>query len=267
MAINKKDVRTLDDIQRYLQESTKKSLRLYHYTTYESLVSILKNRCFRLSRMDLLNDKAEQTLGKQDKHLKNYIMSFTRDKEYISMWAMYGKASGIKIRLDFPCDLFKQCINNNFYLDTQKEQRMPLYTDVMPGHFSKKEFLISDVVYIDKSTGALRHNENEFENIKADESIVNDLTGFIKYDAWEFEREIRLRVLLYNNIETAQQNKIIPQYIFAGIDDNLINDFHVTFNPWLPSEVKDELKKSINGLIGHEIEYSNSQHDGEVAEL
>ena len=268
MPINKSDVRSFGDLQIYLQEKAALADRIYHYTTYESLICILKNKSFRLSRMDLLNDKAEQKLGRTDVHTKNYIMSFTRDKEYVSMWAMYGKPSGIKIRLDFSRKLFAEAINDNFFFDSLKSKKICLYSSKSPEMFTKKDFLISDVVYFDKKTQELRHNENAFKNILAEKTVVDEMTGFIKYDVWEFERETRLRVQMYNSY----QNQIIgeddvPKYVFAGINDELIKDFHITFNPWISAEMKEEIQKSINSLAGIEIKCDPSQHDGEITDL
>lgn len=265
--MRKKDVADSHDLQIYMEEQTKNCVRLYHYTTYENLLCILKNRCFRLSRMDLLNDKAEQSLGVHDEHLKNYVMSFTGEKEYISMWAMYGKASGIKIRIDFPFESFKKCINNEFYFDLQKKNKIPLSSPNVTGCFSKKGFLLSPVVYIDKNTKVLSHNGNAFQGIPSTNSsdIITSMSGFIKYDAWEFEKEIRLRALLYDGLGSFPTQS--PKYIFVSIDDNLIKQIKVTFNPWLSSELKNEIQKSINGMFPYEIDCIDSQHDGEVSEL
>lgn len=267
MTINKKEVRTSNDLQQYLQESAKKSDRLYHYTTFESLICIIRNKCFRLSRMDLLNDRAEIKLGNKDRHLQYYIMSLTRDKEYISMWAMYGKPSGIKLRLDFDRDKFANAINNNFYFDSGLENRIPLMDAPKTNLFAKKDFLISDIVYLDKSSMALRHNENAFPMIGADDHIINEMTGFIKYDAWEFEREVRLRTRLQGYDLDNSNHGNTPRYIFAGINETLISDFGITFNPWISSELKEEIKKSLNALTGCELKYADSQNDGEVTEL
>lgn len=263
--MNKKDVKTCDELQQYLQEQSCKSDRLFHYTTYDSLICIIKNKCVRLSRMDLMNDKAEQTLGRQDQHLKNYIMSFTRDKEYVSMWAMYGKPSGIKIRIDFSRALFEKAINRNFYEDAALLKKIPLETDKYPGNFNKKGYLISDVIYLDKSSYQLRHNEKEFSSIKADTLIINEMTGFIKYDAWEFEREIRLRALMQHDIHRSLPD--VPKYIFAKINEELIRDLHITFNPWISKELKEEIQKSADALASYHLSYSESQNDGEISEL
>ncbi len=264
----KGDVQSVHDLQIYLQEKASSSERLYHYTTYESLICILKNKSLRLSRMDLLNDRAEQKLGRSNKQNQNYIMSFTRDKEYVSMWAMYGRPSGIKIRLDFNQKLLVKAINNNFFLDPAKTQKINLYSSNTPEMFTKKDYLVSDIVYFDKKSKELRHNENGFKNITAENYVIDEMTGFVKYDVWEFERETRLRVKIHNGLYNQNQHvDNTPKYIFAGINDELIKDFHITFNPWLSNEMKEEIQKSINSLAGFKIKCDSSQHDGEITDL
>lgn len=260
------DVKSSNDLQQYLQESSYKSTRLYHYTTLESLICIIKNKTFRLSRMDLMNDKAEQKLGKQDDHLHNYVMSFTREKEYVSMWAIYGRKSGIKLRLDVSRALLDKAINNNFYFDAKCKERIPLITDPHPGHFSKKDWMISDIVYIDKKTHSLRHDEKSFPDIAATDEIIDDHTGLIKYDAWEFEQEIRLKAALKERMYTVSREPS-PEYIYAGIDKELIQDFHITYNPWMSREMKDVVKNSLNQVSNMKLSYHDSAIDGEVSEL
>lgn len=262
--MNKRDVRTSENLQIYLQECAEKSDRLYHYTTLESILCIIRNHSFRLTRMDLMNDKAEKKLGQQRDQSENYVMSFTRDKEYVSMWAMYGNPSGIKLRLDFDRSILQKNINDNFYIDSKKEKKISVYKDNHKSVFSKTGWVLSDVVYLDKDTNEFRHKENVFPEIKADEYMIEDLAGFIKYDAWEFERENRLRV---NVIAQDVIDSKYPEHIYAGIDDSLINTFHITFNPWLSSEMKEVVRTSLREVAGQTIVCDDSKNDGEICEL
>ena len=262
----KRDVKTSEDLQIYLQEQAEKSTRLYHYTTLESLLCIIKNQTFRLTRMDLMNDKAEKNLGVRNDGTASYVMSFTRDKEYVSMWAIYGKPSGIKIRLDFDRLIFQKTINDNFYSDPTRLKKLQLVSSLYKSMFSKHDWLISDIVYLDKDKNKFRHNEDSFPSIKADKLIISDLAGFVKYDAWEFERETRLRVRVGSGI----YNTAIDQYlthIYAGINNELIKTFRVTFNPWLTVEMKSMVRESLRSAAGFEIPCSDSINDGEIGEL
>lgn len=266
-SIKKNEVYSSEDLLVYLSDKAKENKRLYHYTTYEALLSIIKGRSLRLSRLDLLNDKAEQKLGYHDERLKNYVISFTQEKEYVSMWAMYGKASGIKIRLDFDTKCFRNCIND-FYFDSDKKNRLSFYhVNALFGKGDASEPIrFSDVAYLDKANMILKHNTRSFSSdLYVDRNLIDKLTGFVKYDAWEFEKETRLKVQL--NEDRYSIDRKLPEYIYCGITEDLIRSFHVTFNPWMTPILKEEIRKSLHGVAGFEIECSDSVDDGEITEL
>ena len=77
------------------------------------------------------------------------------------------------------------------------------------------------------------------------DEIIDDHTGLIKYDVWEFEQEIRLKAALKERLYTVSREPS-PEYIYAGIDKELIQDFHITYNPWMSPEMKDVVKNSLN---------------------
>ena len=261
-----KDVIDSRDLQIFLQEQAQRLNRLYHFTTLESILCILKNRSFRLTRMDLMNDKAEKLLGKQKDRSECYVMSFTQKKEYVSMWAMYGKPSGIRLRLDFNRELLWQAINDNFFFDSDRSKRINLSLNDHLDYFTKTGWLLSDIAYLDKSKNVLKHNGKLLSNIVHVNQAVNDIAGFVKYDAWEFEKETRLRVNIRSSIIDCQE-KDYPEHIFAGINEKLIRSFRVTYNPWLSSEMKDVVKNSLRDMAGFEIPCRNSDNDEEIGEL
>ncbi len=261
--MNKSDVRNIEDVRLYLKEQAKKNKRLYHYTTYESLLAILFSNTFRLSRMDLLNDKAEKKLGINDERMQNYSISFTQEKEYVSMWAMYGKPSGLKIRLDFDRTLLFND-KTQLYFDGERKNKISFPKPLFDIKSSSDRTVLSDVVYYDKEKEVLKHNTKSFSNLIFDSSHTSQLTGLIKYDAWEFEKETRFNVRLDGK---AKQLEDYPEYIFIGFDNELVSSFKITFNPWMSNFMKEEIKKSLNSLTGIELEYSNSTNDGEIGEF
>lgn len=258
MVINKSSVSNETELLGYLKQQTKDNKRLYHYTSFDSLLYILKGKAFRLTRTDLLNDRKEKDFsGKHD----YYVMSMTGDKEYVSMWSMYGKKSGIKIRIDFPLNLFEKCfVEQNIYSDGECKTRYYSSTkrlfDPSPSPTIEK-CAIRDVVYLNKARTQYIHNEKPFPSIKASEPGIEELAGFIKYDAWEFERETRARVYCdpYNKD---------GDHVFVALSDELISDIRVTFNPWISDSMKDEMSAILakRGIMSR-----NSGFDGQVDEL
>ena len=88
------------------------------------------------------------------------------------------------------------------------------------------------------------------------------MSGFLKYDAWEFEKERRLKVTLNDD----HQNNS-PQYIFLKLTDAIFSDFSVTYNPWISTLLQEELKETLNRVAGIEIPQRLSSNHGEISEL
>lgn len=75
---------------------------LYHYTSVESLVLILRNKSFRLSPLSTLDDLQEERVKDQQRFGDYaFVSSWTEDEEEsIPMWNMYSHmSSGIRIKM------------------------------------------------------------------------------------------------------------------------------------------------------------------------
>ena len=107
------------DVLRITEEN--KSEYLYHFTSLDSLLKIIENKSFRLSRLDKLNDKKESELNNISSLEDTYVMSFSHsDIEYVPMWVMYGKKNDIKIRIRFNrADLESIAKKENLYSDSE----------------------------------------------------------------------------------------------------------------------------------------------------
>ena len=183
------------------------------------------------------------------------------------MWAMYGKASGIKLRLDFDTKLF---VNNldSFYYDSGKKNKLAIFrvNNLLGPGYTNEPVKFSDVAYLDKKSMEIKHNTRPFpETLLVDDNLIEKLTGFIKYDAWEFEKETRLVVQLRDDRNTI--DKKLPERIYCGITDDLIKSFKVTFNPWMSPLLKEEIEKSLENIAGFKIDCIDSNDDGETTEL
>lgn len=86
--INREEV-TIESL--YNRTTRKVKGTLFHYTSYSSAISIIKNRSFRFTRIDLLNDKTETQFAGCDDDEIMYVLSFTNtSKESVAMWMLYG---------------------------------------------------------------------------------------------------------------------------------------------------------------------------------
>ena len=261
----KEEIKTVDDLLNIVTRKIKGSI--HHYTSYESLVSILKHKTFRLTRLDLLNDKAEERLANCHDNELRYNLSFSNTyNESVAMWAIYGGRSSMKLRLSLSRKKLIESFNNNFYFDHEKLNIIPYGSFDMSknaGQFVKKQFSLYDVVYLNKKNNQLRYSSKTLKGIVVDERVIERFKGFIKYSAWEFESEARISVLINRNMNFVQKINE-PQYIYGGISDDLLKSFKITFNPWIAKEMKDEIKDSLNRLADCDLKYEDSSLEGQV---
>ena len=124
---------------------------------------------------------------------------------------------------------------------------------------------MSDVVYYDRIKGKLRLSGKTLLIIPVDQSMITELAGTIKYDAWEYERESRLAVILHQNAQYNQFSDI--SHVYVGLNDEFIKKLTITYSPWITDEIFEELSSSIDSLAGYKLSHKRSSLQGEVGEL
>lgn len=75
---------------------------LYHYTSIETLALILKNKCIRFRRLDLMDDPNEAISGDIGRQGKYVMVSCwtSSSKEELLIWSLYTKdLRGVRIKL------------------------------------------------------------------------------------------------------------------------------------------------------------------------
>ncbi len=261
LSVNKKDVKSTRDLSKYLSTINSQD-KLYHFTTFESLLEIVYGKCLKLNNVNCLNDKKESYFSDNRNY---YIFSMTGNQEYVSMWQMYGKPSGIKIRIDFPKSSLTRCFNKGNIYYYNKGDLVHFYSMTKPLFEIKDEpqlCELKDVVYLNKLTSEYNHKERPFVNIKFDEKDIRELAGCIKYSIWEFERETRLIVKPDGSKETSNpEGDLLIDSVFLKVDDMFIKDINVTFNPWISGKMKDKLKLVLDDLG---ISSEDSSYDGQI---
>lgn len=206
-------------------------MKLFHYTTIDSLAHILNSRSIKFNRLDQLDDLTEsEEFGAFNPLRYTFSSSFTwDDRENIALWKMYANME-TGVRLEFDSD-------NMF---TPKQTDLPPHT--LTGNMVPKSILTSlkstDIVNKDfllifwgpmeiqnLGCGMYLKKVEYTDNIKdIYKSLlkVNPLTKLVEYKAWdfgfykskywEFQKEVRL--LIYT----------IPNCINKGEFDQLLSN-------------------------------------------
>lgn len=152
----------------------------------------------------------------------------------------------------------------SIYTNVKAMAKQPIYSPADLWNMDNPSVVLSNIGYIDKKANKIKHNTNPFDFLPSKYDL-GLLTGLIKYDAWEFEKETRLKIQLSG--DRTLKDYGYPEHIYYNISDELIKSFHITFNPWMSSNLKKEIRKSLNDLSGYELLYNDSDDDGEISEL
>jgi len=166
-------------------------MRIFHYTSIETLALILKNRTIRFSRLDKVDDPEEYDITEDGVTLSHYCFAscWTRNEdESLPQWYMYGSGShGVRIEMD--SDMFE-------YVDGFKDKSFlggVEYTKqgdrIMPVILNGK--VLEDIIYVDDMSNIEKRIFHAFEEQKA---IHFHNIGLYKRKDWNFQKECRFRL-------------------------------------------------------------------------
>ncbi len=172
---------------------------LYHYTSIESLVYILRDSNIKFNRLDLVNDPIDGISSDfLDSQKIMYVSCFTkREDDSIPMWSMYtNDLDGIRIK--FNENLFGKA-TTDFWGHVPSRELSKKYFD-----HDETNVVIGpiEISYLDKI---------DEEHV----SVIRDWGGKIrvffpliigdtKLSDWKFEEEIRFKILSFNGMVAAK---------------------------------------------------------------
>lgn len=242
-------------------------MKLFHYTTIDTLAHIMNNRCLKFNRLDQLDDITESEPFAAYNPLQ-YIFScsFTYDSvENIPLWRMYANMeTGIRLEFDsnklfelkpvplkMPSHSHENCEFPLFlYTAIKSEDILNDDYALMYWNITEEDSLFSciklkKIKYIDdfkeKYKSLLEINDVR----KSDGSISRSLTykptdfGFYKSRYWEFQKEVRC--LIYaapfpkNQKEMSDiasgKRELRTKQILVPISDYTLDNIKITLAP------------------------------------
>lgn len=178
-------------------------MKIYHYTSIDTLALIIKNQNIRFNRLDFVDDREEALYGSGPTNINlgqyTFVSCWTRDsKENLALWNMYTKNKGVRIGLDE--DMFVT-YNVNEHFESFFNNTFDVIGNAMVSPYTNESKLY-DVVYVDNVE---EHMKNMVERIgETGAWIKTDKMGLFKKDEWSFQKECRFKI----NV-----NPINPNYI------------------------------------------------------
>ncbi len=231
-----------------------------HYTSYDSLVSILKGQSLLLNRLDRMNDKFE------DLHLadcfrgKFFATCFSHGREEnIHMWMAYGgkkskdgylnREEGVCLELK-TLDAFKSI--TKLHSPSQREK----------DYWCIYKIAVLDVIY----TKCLHDFYAEFDPLDTGLSVqAPRCCGYVKPKIWANEKETRIicrieptdrnhRIHRFNPLLRTDKTGVncIPDFdrIFIDIPHENMKDISIRFSPFMPKKVQAERVDQLLGEFG-----------------
>jgi hypothetical protein len=247
---------------------------LYHYTSVEVLLAILRTNTIRFKRLDLMNDPLEgfsEVFSSEKKFVFSSSWS-AQSTEALHMWKMYNNFKGVRLRM--PVDLFnhgkqmviekigelgnfliKSTLNKTYYekfrnpsllesLDMIKEMEIKcVYGPTMVDYVPNQEALSCDIV---------EFMENDVQKINL------HLIGQKKIDHWCYEKEYRFRlfgndsIIIFGGPMGVKHEYImafpITQYLDIQFREDSLEGVEILLGPWTSPEDKTMIENELSAL-------------------
>ena len=208
-------------------------MKIYHYTSIETLALILHNKTIRFSRLDYVDDPDEFNFKKYgyDPSKYVYVSCWTKSSlENIPQWIMYGnKKQGVRISVD--SDLFQ--IVGNRWLDN--EEIYSLDYMIMP---KLKDDVLRDIEYVENVDDCLsRVFQSEDDNTR----LLFPEVARYKNTIWSFQKESRFILCVFpkepnsekiNPVQSISNNIYCNrEYIDIPINERVLDTMEITLGP------------------------------------
>lgn len=190
------NIKNYSELTDYLSDSVqrlKNIKHVCHYTKLSAITSILNSGYWYFSNPEKMNDLFEFKKFKDKSAWKRiFFASFMAEQgESVAMWSMYAQPWEEGVKVSIPIEAFKE------WVESIKEV-YPIVAKAKKGTpfpITEAPISIVRVAYadIDSSVMCIKCAEKENKTF-GDPYCYPSLAGYIKDTAWDYEKEIRLRV-------------------------------------------------------------------------
>lgn len=241
-------------------------MKLYHYTTIDSLAMIMSSRSIKFNRLDKVDDLEERTDSQNVRLWQNIFVSCWTEnvEESIPLWRMYsGNAHGVRIALD--ADMFEDNVVGGSNVPPEIPHEGFLVGKIPAQDLFRKDYFVMPMATkFDPTKGDtlfychVNYVDNVYEKIKdAYQLTMTDAThasshvsygeiGKYKNKRWAFQEESRFRLLIFpfnpilcnpDEVGTIAVNSIhnsvpvpISEY-YLKLKKEALNNIEITLHP------------------------------------
>jgi len=234
-------------------------MKIYHYTSIDSLALILENRTIKFNRLDKVDDLEEGQVESNDIMLGHYVFvsCWTENsEESIPLWKMYTD-NGVGVRIGLENNMFKgynelgQVVEgasisggNNLAFPTN-ESITPEYiilcpTSLSDTYFYRKIIYVPDIY---KETQSAIQERIEGGFLKT--HIEFNKIGNYKNNRWKFQNESRFAIVILPRIKGIRLN---DSAFISSIYQPIKNNQQLGFTSFF-LKLKDEIFDSLEIVL------------------
>ena len=246
---------------------------LYHYTSLEVLILILKEGKIRFKRLDLVNDPIEGNFTSIP-NIGKYVFTSSwtaQSRDEIPMWMIYGNLEGVRFRM--PIDLFNHTdkmsiiksktsppsfeIKSELDKDYKFEVGNPVKFNSGRDYKSSSVFGPWMVEYSDNKDDILKDVlKKRIVHVKEIDYTLCDLIlnrlGQKKSNFWSFEKEYRYRVFVHDaRYECREEvlvdlfDDIITEYIDISYTKESLEGIEILLSPKATDSDEIKIKETL----------------------
>ncbi len=241
-------------------------MKIYHYTTIDSLAMIMSSRSIKFNRLDKVDDLEERTEPSKIKLWQYLFVSCWTEnpEESIPLWRMYsGNAHGVRIGMDI--DMFEDNIVGGSNVPAGIPHEGYMIGKIPAQDYFRNDFFVlpAATMHIDKDKDTLLYCHVDYvddvdektkdaykitmtDDIHASSNINFGVIGKYKNKRWAFQEETRFRLVVmpFNPIlsnpdivstiavNASHQSKPVPiSEYFLKLRTEALNNIEITLHP------------------------------------
>lgn len=247
------EVANKEELLAYLSDISKrlKDTKMVHqYTNLNAVIGIISKKYWYVGSPKNMNDGLELQQGLDVRDDIFFSSFMIEGKESIAMWSMYAQPWENGVMISIPKKIFNKWVRGikKVYsadpVSKQTDENTFVNMDKAKVFVIRVAYSTQDVDGKIESISCGRPQNKMSDVLKS----INDplLVGYIKDDAWSYEKEIRLRVELDRDIHYEGVAVEVPDYVI----DSMI----ITRGP----RFKGDLMERLKGVYNQEIKAESS---------
>lgn len=233
-------------------------MKLYHYTTIDSLARILNSKSIKFNRLDQLDDLTEsEEFGSFNPLKYTFSCSFTwDDRENIALWKMYANMeTGVRLEFDSTNIFAPNYVDFPLQPIDGDIKPEPILTSIKSTDIVNQDFLLVFWMPIcDENLGAgihlkkVKYTDNIkdiYKNLVKFNPVSNSLEcdvcefGFYKSKYWEFQKEVRLLIYVIPNCQDkndfdrllSNERQLKTTSLFVPLSNFALDNLQIVLSP------------------------------------